>query len=235
MTTVEEIEGWRAGLDALHGRIAGRFGRSEARERAKRYLAGLLEWVERKNGWQLAEHLGESGPQGVRRLLNAAGWDEDAVRDDLQAYVVEHLGDPQGVLIVDETGFVKKGRKSVGVQRQYSGQARPPRHRWHAPAPGLTDPVAPSAQDAAKAAAGTGYQQVQLARKPGWVTTETEVWSRCRIRELVHPAGWSRRNVSRRTNSWRVQQNRSSERFGRLASRCFWTRPTSTLVRISQR
>ncbi len=123
MTTVEEIEGWRAGLDALHGRIAGRFGRSEARERAKRYLAGLLEWVERKNGWQLAEHLGKSGPQGVQRLLNAAGWDEDAVRDDLQAYVVEYLGDPQGVLIVDETGFVKKGRKSVGVQRQYSGTA----------------------------------------------------------------------------------------------------------------
>ena len=123
MTTVEEIESWRAGLDVLHGRIAGRFRRSEARDRAKRYLAGLLAWVERKNGWQLAEHLGESGPQGAQRLLNAAGWDEDAVRDDLRAYVVEQLGDPQGVLIVDETGFLKKGRKSVGVQRQYSGTA----------------------------------------------------------------------------------------------------------------
>jgi len=123
MTTVEEIENWCAGLDVLHGRIAGRFRRSEARDRAKRYLAGLLAWVERKNGWQLAEYLGESGPQGVQRLLNAAGWDEDAVRDDLRAYVVEHLGDPHGVLIVDETGFLKKGRKSVGVQRQYSGTA----------------------------------------------------------------------------------------------------------------
>ena len=123
MTTSDEIAGWRAGLDALHGRIAGRFRRSEARERAKRYLAGLLDRVERKNGWQLAEHLGEPGPQGVQRLLNAADWDADAVRDDLRAYVVEHLGDPSGVLIVDETGFLKKGTKSVGVQRQYSGTA----------------------------------------------------------------------------------------------------------------
>ena len=128
MTTVgetqqAEIEGWRDGLDALHARIAGRFRRSEARERAKQYLAGLLDRVERKNGWQMAEHLGESGPQGVQRLLNAADWDEDAVRDDLRAYVVEHLGGPDGVLIVDETGFIKKGTKSVGVQRQYSGTA----------------------------------------------------------------------------------------------------------------
>lgn len=123
MTTSEEIAGWREGLDALHARIAGRFRRAEARERAKRYLAGLLDRVERKNGWQLAEHLGEAGPQGVQRLLNAADWDEDAVRDDLRRYVVEHLGEPDGVLIIDETGFLKKGTKSVGVQRQYSGTA----------------------------------------------------------------------------------------------------------------
>ncbi len=119
----EEVEGWRAGLDALHARIAKRFRRAEARERAKRYLAGLLDRVERKNGWQLAEHMGESGPQGVQRLLNAADWDVDAMRDDLREYVVEHLGDPGGVLIVDETGFLKKGNKSVGVQHQYSGTA----------------------------------------------------------------------------------------------------------------
>jgi SRSO17 transposase len=123
MATSAEIAGWRAGLDALHGRIAGRFRRAEARERAKRYLAGLLDRVERKNGWQLAEHLGEPGPQGVQRLLNAAEWDADAVRDDLRAYATEHLGAPDGVLIVDETGFLKKGPKSVGVQRQYSGTA----------------------------------------------------------------------------------------------------------------
>jgi SRSO17 transposase len=119
----EAIECWRAGLQALHARIAGRFRRSEVRERARRYLAGLLERVERKNGWQLAEHLGEAGPQGVQRLLNAARWDADAVRDDLRAYVIEQLGDPDGVLIVDETGFLKKGTQSVGLQRQSSGTA----------------------------------------------------------------------------------------------------------------
>src|SRR5438105_12401238 len=123
MTPREQIAGWRAGLDALHARIAGRFRRAEARQRAKRYLAGLVERIERKNGWQLAEHLGEPGPQGMQRLLNAADWDADAVRDDLCSYVVEHLGDTDGVLIVDETGFLKKGTKSVGVQRQYSGTA----------------------------------------------------------------------------------------------------------------
>jgi len=96
---------------------------SEARERSKRYVTGLLDRVERKNGWQVAEHLGEPGPQGVQRLLNAADWDADAVRDDLRTYVVEHLGAADGVLIVDETGFLKKGTKSVGVQRQYSGTA----------------------------------------------------------------------------------------------------------------
>jgi SRSO17 transposase len=89
----------------------------------RRYLDALLAPVERKNGWQLAEHLGEAGPQGVQRLLNAADWDVDAVRDDLIAFVAEQLGDPDGVLIVDETGFLKKGTKSVGVQRQYSGTA----------------------------------------------------------------------------------------------------------------
>src|SRR5262249_53836020 len=83
---------WRAGLEGLHARIAHRFRRVEVRQRAQRYLAGLLGPVERKNGWQLAEHLGETGPQGVQRLLNAAQWDVEAVRDDLRAYVVEHLG-----------------------------------------------------------------------------------------------------------------------------------------------
>ena len=119
----EAIEGWRAGLDALHARIGARFRRPEVRARARRYLAGLLERVERKNGWQLAEQLGERHPRGVQRLLAAARWDAEAVRDDLRAYAVEHLGDPTAVLVVDETGFLKKGTKSVGVQRQYSGTA----------------------------------------------------------------------------------------------------------------
>jgi SRSO17 transposase len=118
------IERCAGALADLHARIAHRFARAEARDRAGRYLAGLLERVERKNGWQLAEALGEAGPQGVQRLLNAATWDADGVRDDLRDYVVAHLGDAAtGVLIVDETGFLKKGTKSCGVARQYTGTA----------------------------------------------------------------------------------------------------------------
>jgi SRSO17 transposase len=115
---------WSERLEELHARIAGRFARSEAKERVKRYFVGLLGRVERKNGWQLAEAIGEADPQGVQRLLNSARWDAEAVRDDLREYVVEHLGDEDsGVLVVDETGFLKKGKKSVGVARQYTGTA----------------------------------------------------------------------------------------------------------------
>jgi SRSO17 transposase len=87
------------------------------------YLRGLLGPVGRKNGWQLAEHAGEATPDGMQRLLATADWDPDLVRDDLRGYVVEHLGDGGGVLVVDETGFLKTGSTSVGVQRQYSGTA----------------------------------------------------------------------------------------------------------------
>ena len=120
---IEEVRAWAAGLEALHARIAGRFARAEPRQRALAYLRGLLGNVGRKNGWQLAEHAGERTPDGMQRLLSTADWDPDLVRDDLRAYVVEHLGDPQAVLVVDETGFLKKGTTSVGVQRQYSGTA----------------------------------------------------------------------------------------------------------------
>ena len=88
-----------------------------------RLPAGALAPVERKNGWQLAEHLGEATPDGVQHLLARADWDADAVRDDLLGYVAGHLGHPDGVLVVDETGFLKKGEHSVGVARQYSGTA----------------------------------------------------------------------------------------------------------------
>ncbi len=116
------VAGWSSALEEVHGRIAGRFARSEARERVGRYLSGLLQRVERRNGWQLAEALGEPDPQGVQRLLNSARWDADLVRDDLREYVVEHLGDDKsGVLIVDETSFPKKGSKSAGVASQYAG------------------------------------------------------------------------------------------------------------------
>jgi len=120
---IEEVQAWAAGLDALHARIAGRFARAEPRRRVLAYLRGLLGNVTRKNGWQLAEHAGERTPDGMQRLLATADWDPDRVRDDLRAYVVERLGDPGAVLVVDETGFLKKGTTSVGVQRQYSGTA----------------------------------------------------------------------------------------------------------------
>ena len=119
----KDVLEWAAGLQALHERIAGRFGRREPRRRALAYLKGLLGSVERKNGWQLAEYAGDVTPDGVQRLLATYRWDADEVRDDLGEYVVEHLGDPEAVLVVDETGFLKQGDKSVGVQRQYSGTA----------------------------------------------------------------------------------------------------------------
>jgi len=111
-------------LDEVHARIGGSFHRREMRERVRRYLVGLLGRVERKNGWQLAEGLGEAGPQGVQRLFTDADWDAEVVRDELRSYVVEHVGDAEsGVVVVDETGFLKKGTKSAGGARQYSGTA----------------------------------------------------------------------------------------------------------------
>jgi SRSO17 transposase len=118
-----EVRAWAKGLAALHKRIGRHFVRPEVRRRSRRYLAGLLGPVERKNGWQLAEQSREATPDGMQRLLNTARWDADAVRDDLRGYVWEHLAGDDGVLVVDETGFLKKGDKSVGVQRQYSGTA----------------------------------------------------------------------------------------------------------------
>jgi SRSO17 transposase len=118
------IEQWSAYLKELHEHIAHRFLRPEVRARAYRYLSGLLDEVGRKNSWQMAEAIGEARPRGVQHLLNDAHWDPDAVRDDLRGYVVEHLGNEKsGVLVVDETGFLKKGEKSVGVARQYTGTA----------------------------------------------------------------------------------------------------------------
>lgn len=110
-------------LDRVHARIAGRFVRAEPRERVREYVLGLVAGLERKNGWTLAEHAGAVSPDGMQRLLRRADWDVDGVRDDLRDYVIEHLGDREGVLIVDDTGFIKKGTRSAGVQRQYSGTA----------------------------------------------------------------------------------------------------------------
>jgi SRSO17 transposase len=121
--TADQVAGWADEVAVVGDRIGRHFARSEPRRRAIGYVRGLLSDTERKNGWQLAEHLGDPTPDGVQHLLARADWDADAVRDDLTRYVAEHLGDPGGVLVVDETGFLKKGTKSCGVARQYTGTA----------------------------------------------------------------------------------------------------------------
>jgi SRSO17 transposase len=123
LVEARRVKGWTEELTAIAARIGSRFVRVEPRQRAVGYVRVLLSDAERKNGWQLAEALGEPNPDGVQHLLARADWEADAVRDDLTRYVSEHLGDRPGVLIVDETGFLKKGAKSVGVARQYSGTA----------------------------------------------------------------------------------------------------------------
>jgi SRSO17 transposase len=123
MLTDDDLAAWIAGLDDLFALVAGRFFRVEPRRRARAYVRGLLAPLASKNGWTLAEAAGDSTPDGMQRLLSKASWDVDGVRDDVRAYVAGHLGSADGVLIVDETGFLKKGVKSAGVQRQYSGTA----------------------------------------------------------------------------------------------------------------
>jgi SRSO17 transposase len=123
MTAFDDTAAWAAELERLGARLAPRFTRVEPRRRLLAYLRGLLAPVERKNGWQLAEAAGDATPDGMQDFLSRMRWDAEQVRDDLRAYLVEHLGDPAAVLVLDETGFVKKGSRSVGVQRQYSGTA----------------------------------------------------------------------------------------------------------------
>jgi SRSO17 transposase len=116
------VRSWTEELEALGERLSVHFARSEVRHRARDYLHGLLSGAERKNGWQLAEVAGNATPYGLQHLLGRANWDADALRDDLREYVLERLaGEGEGVLVVDETGFIKKGDKSVGVKRQYTG------------------------------------------------------------------------------------------------------------------
>ena len=118
MVTQADVQAWSDGLDGVVDRIAPRFGRTEPR-RAGAYLRGLLAPVERKNGWQLAEAVGDRTPDGVQDFLSRVQWDADAVRDDLQAYVVQHLGDPDGVLILDESGMAALERAGPETCRSF--------------------------------------------------------------------------------------------------------------------
>jgi SRSO17 transposase len=119
----EDVQQWGQQLDEVARRVGARFPRSETRDRVRSYLIGLLGPVQRKNAWQVAEQIGDDDPYGVQYLMGRADWDPDLVRDDLRGYVVEALGDPDAVLVLDETGFLKKGDKSAGVARQYTGTA----------------------------------------------------------------------------------------------------------------
>jgi SRSO17 transposase len=123
MTTLVEVEEWAGALEQLVAGLASRFYREAGVRRALSYLRGLLAPLERKNGWQLAEAAGDVSPAAMQDFLTRTRWDAEAVRDDLQDYVVEHLGDEKAVLVLDESGFLKKGTCSVGVKRQYSGTA----------------------------------------------------------------------------------------------------------------
>jgi SRSO17 transposase len=114
---------WPEAFAELFALVAGEFAQALSRRRARGYLLGLLSHSERKNGWTIAEFAGDAGPEGMQRLLNFYAWDEDRVRDAVRRYVVRAFGHPAGVLVADETGFLKKGRMSAGVQRQYSGTA----------------------------------------------------------------------------------------------------------------
>ena len=104
-------------------RIGSRFARIEPRRRAGAFMRGLLAGLPRANCWTIAEHAGEADPRGMQRLLSSAVWDDAGLLDDLRSYVIEHLADPGAVMVVDETGDLKKGTCTVGVQRQYTGTA----------------------------------------------------------------------------------------------------------------
>jgi SRSO17 transposase len=121
--SIEDLRSWADRLEEVQERLAPYFERAEPRQRVMAYLRGLLSITERKNGWQLAELAGEATPDGMQRLLNTAHWDADQVRDDLHQYILTYLDDPEAVLVVDETGFLTKGKQSAGVAAQDTGTA----------------------------------------------------------------------------------------------------------------
>jgi SRSO17 transposase len=119
--TRADVDAWESELENLFARMRRLFYRTESRRHAEQYVRGLLAPLERKNGWTIAEYVGEPEPKALQRFVNLSPWDADALLDLNREYALEHLADPGAVLVADPTGFPKKGTKSVGVQRQYSG------------------------------------------------------------------------------------------------------------------
>jgi SRSO17 transposase len=148
---------WQTGLEELLGRVARRFGRVEPRRHARAFVLGLLADLPRKNCWTIAEHAGQATPDGMQHLLAGAVWDHDGVRDDVRDYLLERLADPGAVLVVDETGDLKKGTATVGVQRQYTGTA------------GKVDNAQVAVYMAYATTAGHGVIDRELYLPQGWV------------------------------------------------------------------
>jgi len=119
--TVQDLDAWESDLETLFTRMGPLFYRTESRKHAEQYMRGLLAPLQRKNGWTIAEHVGEPEPKALQRFLNLSPWDVDGLLTLNRDYVLEHLASPAAILVADPTGFAKKGTKSVGVQRQYSG------------------------------------------------------------------------------------------------------------------
>src|SRR5215216_7232701 len=157
------------------GRVAGRFARVELRRRAKAFVRGLLSDLPRKNCWTIAEHAGDATPDGMQHLLARAVWDADAVRDDVRALLVEHLGDQAAVLVIDETGDLKKGGHTAGVQRQYTGTA------------GKIDNAQVAVYLAYATAAGHGVIDRELYLPQGWLADP----ARCRAAGVPDQVGFA--------------------------------------------
>src|SRR5215212_3943847 len=166
---------WQTGLEELLGRVAGRFGRVEPRRHAKALVLGLLADLPRKNCWTIAEHAGQASPDGLQHLLAGAVWDHDKVRDDIRDYLLEHLADPAGVLVVDETGDLKKGSHTVGVGRQYTGTA------------GKVDNAQVAVYLAYATTAGHGVIDRELYLPQGW----TDDPARCRAAGVPDQVGFA--------------------------------------------
>ena len=166
---------WQAGLEELLGRVARRFGRVEPRRHARAFVLGLLADLPRKNCWTIAEHAGDATPDGMQHLLAGAVWDEHAVRDDVRDYLLEHLADPAAVLVVDETGDLKKGTTTVGVQRQYTGTA------------GKVDNAQVAVYLAYATGAGHGVIDRELYLPQGWIDDP----ARCRAAGVPDQVGFA--------------------------------------------
>jgi SRSO17 transposase len=166
---------WQELFDQVMGRVAGRFARVELRRRAKAFVRGLLSDLPRKNCWTIAEHAGDATPDGMQHLLARAVWDADAVRDDVRALLVEHLGDQAAVLVIDETGDLKKGSHTAGVQRQYTGTA------------GKVDNAQVAVYLAYATAAGHGVIDRELYLPQGWLADR----ARCRAAGVPDQVGFA--------------------------------------------